>query len=137
MAKTLVEMAAEIIQAQASHSRMTTEEMAAALNKTFEALKAIKDKEEGLAEEVAEEKVSPKESIQRKKVICLECGKEFKQLTKAHLSGHGLTAKEYKQKYGIPMKQALAARNLSAKRREVAKKLGLGERLAKARRQKG
>ena len=137
MAKTLVEMAAEIIQAQASYSRMTTEEMAAALNKTFEALKAIKDKEEGLAEEVAEEKISPKESIQRNKVICLECGKEFKQITKAHLSGHGLTAKEYKQKYGIPMKQALAARNLSAKRRKVAKKLGLGERLAKARRQKG
>ena len=42
MAKTLTEMAAEIVAAQASHATMTAEEMDAVLKKTFEALQNIK-----------------------------------------------------------------------------------------------
>ena len=64
---------------------------------------------------------------------CLECGKEFKQLTPTHLKGHGLTPKEYRKKHGFSAKQALVAKNLSAQRRKTAKKLGLGEKLKKAR----
>ena len=76
--------------------------------------------------------MDPKQSIQRNKVICLECGKEFKQITQSHLKSHGLTPREYRKKHGFSAKQALVAKNLSAQRRKTAKKLGLGERLAKA-----
>ena len=43
MAKTLVEMAAEIIQAQGTTKDMSIEEMQAALNKTFETRKHYKN----------------------------------------------------------------------------------------------
>ena len=134
MEKTLVEMAADIVAAQAGQTRMTPEEIARALSKTYEALKSVKAKEEQLGEEpeVEKEKVEGKASIQKDKVICLECGKEFKQLSKRHLASHGLTAKEYKKKHGIPLGQALTAKDLSAKRRKVAKEKGLGQKLAKA-----
>jgi hypothetical protein len=72
------------------------------------------------------------ESIQRNKVICLECGKEFKQLTGRHLALHGLEPKAYKEKYEIPLRQALSARTLSARRRKVVKEEGPRERLKKA-----
>ena len=138
MDKTLVEMAAEIVQAQAGQTSMTPEEIVDALSKTYEGLKSVKAREEGLAEEPAVEKkaVQGKAYIQRDKVICLECGKEFRQIAKSHLGSHGLTPKEYKKKHGIPLGQALVAKDLSAKRRKVAKEKGLGQRLGKVRRKR-
>jgi len=96
MDKTLVEMAAEIVQAQAGQTRMTPEEIVDALRKAYEALKNLKAKEEEPGEEAAVEKkaVQGKASIQKGGVICLECGRKFRQLGKSHLSSHGLTAKE-------------------------------------------
>ena len=138
MGKTLVEMAAEIVQAQAGQARMTSDEIAHALSKTYEALRSVKQKEEGLPEEPAVEKktVQGKASIQKGKVICLEYGREFKQVSKNHLASHGLTAKEYKKKHGIPLSQPLTSKDLSAKRRKVAKEKGLGQRLAQARKKR-
>ena len=129
MAKSLTEMAAEIVAAQASHAAMSAEEMDAALKKAFDALKSIKAIEEGTEAELAP--MDPWKSIQRNKVICLECGKEFKQLGNRHLEEHGLDSKEYRKKYGFSARQPLSAKNLSAKRRKTAKALGLGERLQK------
>jgi len=139
MEKSLLEMAAEIVKAQASVTRMSAEELDAVLRKTYESLKSLKDQEEGVAAEATAKAVAiePKSSIQQSKVICLECGKEFKQLTKTHLASHGLTAKEYKKKYGFKANQALTAKSLSASRRKLAKKLGLGEKLAAARKKRG
>ena len=138
MAKTLVEMAAEIVRAQAGQTSMTPEEIVDALSKTYEGLKSVKAKEEQVAEEptVARGAVEGKASIQRGKVICLECGKEFKQLSKRHLASHGLTVRDYKENHGIPLGQALTSKDLSAKRRKVAKEKGLGLRLAKARKKR-
>ena len=129
MAKSLTEMAAEIVAAQASHAAMSAEEMDEALKKAFDALKSIKAIEEGAEAELAP--MDPKKSIQRNKVICLECGKEFKQLGNRHLKEHGLDAKEYRKKYGFSARQPLSAKNLSAKRRKTAKALGLGEKVQK------
>ena len=138
MGKTLVEMAAEIVQAQAGQTSMTPEEIVDALSKTYEALKSVKAKEEQLGEEPAVEKkaVQGKASIQRDKVICLECGREFRQLAKSHLGSHSLTPEEYKEKHGIPPGQALISKDLSAKRRKVAREKGFGEKLARGRKKR-
>ena len=141
MEKSLVEMAAEIVKAQAGVTRMTPEELDAALRGTYESLKALQTQEEGAGEvptpKARAAAVEPKASIQRNRVICLECGKEFKQLTKTHLASHKLTAKEYKKKYGFKAGQALTAKSLSASRRKVAKTRGLGKKLAAARKKRG
>ena len=137
MAKTLVEMAAEIVQAQAGQTEMTPAEIAEALNKTYEALRSVEAKEELAEKPTARGKaVEGKASIQRNKIICLECRKEFQQLSKSHLSSHGLTPEDYKKKHGIPPGQALVSLDLSAKRRKVAIEKGLGQRLAKAKKKR-
>jgi predicted transcriptional regulator len=132
MEKTLTEMAAEITTAQAAHSSMTVEEMEAFLKKSFEALQEIKSLEENVSEAAPEQTepiMSPKKSILKNKIICLECGKEYKILTNRHLEEHGINAKEYKKKYGFKPRQPLAAKSLSAARREIAQKHKLGEKL--------
>lgn len=143
MPKSLVEMAADIISAQASHSRMTAEEMTDSIEKVFGKLKEIKSAET-TGTEIAETKeglankpqISPKDSIKRGSVICLECGKEFKILSKTHLSTHGITSKEYRKKYGLSARTPLVAKSLVAQKRKFAIEKGLGKKLAEYRKKK-
>ncbi len=129
MAKSLVEMCAEIVAAQAGHTRLTSEEIGDSLRQVFRTLLDVQ--RTGQDVEVEESVVrDPQSSIQRNQVICLECGKSFKLLSNRHLALHGLTPREYKQKHGIRMTQALSARTLSQRRRKLAKELGMGKQLA-------
>ena len=129
MSKSLVEMSAEIVAAQASHRALTPEEIADSLRRTFQTLKEIQQLGNGTEFEEAVSR-DPQASIQRNQVMCLECGKSFKLLSNRHLALHGLTPRAYKQKHGIRMTQALSARTLSARRRKLAKDLGMGKQLA-------
>jgi predicted transcriptional regulator len=135
MAKTLTEMAADIITAQARVTRMSADELSEALTKTYESLKTVQDLEQGVPAPTTPA-TEPKASIQQNKVICLECGKEFKQLSKSHLKFHSLSPKEYKKKHGFKASQALTSKSLSASRRKVAKTRGLGQELAAARKKR-
>jgi len=141
MSKTLTEMTAEIVAAQAAHASMSPEEMQEALNRIFEALKGIRQVEEGAVVEEAAAgtqpaQMDPKKSILRNKVICLECGREFKIITSRHLKEHGLTGKEYRKKYGFTARQALSAKSLTEARRKNALDRGLGDILKTARQKK-
>ena len=135
MAKSLTEMAAEIVAAQASHATLSADEMEAALKGTFEALKKIKAIEEGGAEAEAPP-VDPKKSIQRNYIVNLEDGKKYKQLTARTLAKFGLTPKEYRKKWGFTARQPLSAKSLTARRRKTAIDLGLGEKLQRARKER-
>jgi predicted transcriptional regulator len=139
MPKSLVEMASEIVAAQASRTEMSTEEISDVVCRVFESLKSLQAMEAGQAEnsqDEAPEKISPQDSIQRNRVICLVCGKEFKLLSNRHLALHGLTSRDYKLKYGLPLRQALSAKSLTMARRRIAKEKGLGAKLVAYRRSK-
>jgi predicted transcriptional regulator len=135
MSKSLVEMTAEIIQSQISSKQMTTEEIKAALNDTFQTLKALQDSELVGTEPEPEEAnpvIDPKKSIQKNKIVCLECGQEFKMLSPKHLKSHSLTSKEYRKKHGFSARQPLCAKALSEKRSQSGKERGLPDNLRKA-----
>ncbi|MDI6797002.1 MAG: MucR family transcriptional regulator [Desulfatibacillaceae bacterium] len=149
MSKTLTEMAAEIVAAQASQSNMTSEEIRETLNSIFSALAQIKnveDTQQGFEsseaaisqapDKLGAIRANPKRSIRRKSVLCLECGATFKQLTSGHLKEHDLTAKEYRKKWGFSARQPLSSQELSEKRRKSAEDRGLGEKLRLSRQQK-
>lgn len=141
MAKTLTQMAADIVAAQASHVSLSADEMDTALKKVFEVLSQIKALEEMVAGEAVDEELArlrsaPMKSIQRNYVVNLEDGSKYKQLTAKTLAKFGLTAKEYRKKWGFPARQPLSAKSLSARRRKAAKALGLADKLAAARKAK-
>jgi predicted transcriptional regulator len=144
MAKKLLEIAAEIVQAQVSTTQLVTDEIVISLRQVFSALQDMqksesegmplevaKIAEESVPEESAAGKLDPKGSIQEDKVICLECGAEMRQLTAKHLSSHSLTIRDYKHRYGFPLRQSLSAKSLSKARSKAAKKRGLPEKLLK------
>lgn len=135
MSKSLVEMTAEIVQSQMSSKEMSSDEIKVALNETFQTLKALQEAEiSGQPIELTESKpvMAPERSIQKNKVVCLECGQSFKMLSPKHLKSHDLTPKEYRKKYGFSMRQPLCAKSLSERRSKSGKKRGLPENLKKA-----
>jgi len=144
MSKKLFEIASEIVQSQVSANHMTATDIAASLRQVFSTLQEMQKAEAGgtdieialpgsevSSEEAIESKLTPENSIQNDKVICLECGAEMRQLTKSHLASHGMDHKAYKKKYGFTMKTALAAKSVTKLRSKIAKKRGLPENLKK------
>ena len=132
MPKTLVEMASEIVAAQASHAPMNPEEISEGVRRIFEVLQNLQSLEAGLpgnSEADTLPTLRPQDSIQRNRVICLECNKDFKLLSNRHLALHGLTSRDYKIKYGLPLRQPLSAKSLTQTRRKIAKEKGLGAKL--------
>ena len=141
--RKLLDIAAEIIQAQASVGQMSAEQIEESLIKTFSTLQKMQRAEEkgvlldriaaedAMPEDVPVQKREPKESIQDDRIVCLECGTEMRQLTTKHLSTHEITPREYKKKWGFSLKQPLSARSLTRARSKAAKKRGLPENLVK------
>lgn len=136
MSKSLVEMAADIVQAQSASKSMTQDEIATALQTTYRTLQALQANELQTGEEQpkapAVPDLTPEKSIQKNKIICLECGQEFKMLSPKHLASHELTGRQYRQKYGLKLRQPLCAKALSASRKKAGIDRGIPENLKKA-----
>lgn len=72
--------------------------------------------------------VSVRRSLSSKDhIISLIDGKPYKTL-KRHLSGHGLTPAEYRQRYGLKADYPMVAENYANMRRTLAKSIGLGRK---------
>ena len=138
MPKKLIEIASEIVQTQVSKTSMTATDIASSLRQVFGTLHELQKAESGEVElpetqqSPRSQALTPEDSIQNDKVICLECGKEMRLITGRHLSLHGMSQKEYRKKYGFTMRTSLAAKSFSKARSKVAKKRGLSENLKKA-----
>ena len=125
-----LKQAVEIVKAQASVRNMNEEEITSMI-------KALAGSIRGVAESVApvvetEPTIDPKKAIKERSVICCECGKSFKVLTKRHLITHGLTPDQYREKYGYKKGTALVAKSLARSRRETMQGMKLWEKRKKA-----
>ena len=69
--------------------------------------------------------------ITEKGITCLECSKSFKLLTRRHLLSHGLTAEEYKEKWGYAKETPLVSKGLQRERRKKMKDMKLWEKRRK------
>jgi hypothetical protein len=72
----------------------------------------------------------PRRAVTEEAIVCLLCGRTFRQLTNTHLRGHGLTADGYKRRFGYNRRRALmcgALRRVYAERAlrtELASRIG-------------
>jgi predicted transcriptional regulator len=131
MADIFLQEALEIVKAQASVRSMSEEEivqMVRSLSQTLSGLSGDISPSDADATAVPKNK-----GIKNASVTCLECGKNFKLLTKKHLSSHGLTATEYREKWGIKRKTALTCKALQKTRREKMKEMQLWKKKGKGR----
>ena len=139
MEKTLVEVCAMVVTAQAQCQSMTSEEISESLRTLYGTLETLnraayaQPPSTGDTTDAPHSLVAlrhdPKRSIQKERVVCLECGNRLILLSNRHLALHRLTPREYKHKWGLALGTALSARTLTARRRKLAKQMGMGEGL--------
>jgi predicted transcriptional regulator len=128
MSQTLLEMAKDLVLAQIRVHQLSPEDMHAALQQTYASLHALQTQEDAQGSvavtppETSSQPVNWRKSITQQTVTCLACGARFKQLSTRHLREHGLDARSYRVKYGIPLRQPLSARAVTALRKQIVQR---------------
>lgn len=123
-----IKQALEIVKAQAGIRPMSEEEMMSMVTKIAASLRSVAEcgaTVEAGTETGTELNIDPKKAIKEKSVTCLECGKNFKVLTKKHLSTHGITTEDYREKHGYKKGTPLIAKALSKARRKKMQEMQL------------
>jgi predicted transcriptional regulator len=127
MSQSLVEHAKELTLALIATGNVAPDDMQETLQKTYATLTALKAQEEsGVFAPASVSETVPldwRKSITKHAVTCLECGQAFKQLSRRHLSMHGLDSGSYRTRYGIPRTQPLSARSTTERRRQVVQEI--------------
>lgn len=122
--------ALEIVKAQATVRTMTDEEILSMVKKLVRGLQAISG--EASVPDVEEEAaVDPAKCVREKSITCCVCSKSFKIITKKHLSGHGLTTAEYREKFGYKKGLPLVCKSLQRDRRKKMKEMELWKKRGK------
>jgi predicted transcriptional regulator len=129
-----VDLATELTIAWLSNpnTRVNAEEVPAFLQRMHQAVSGLSSpaQEEPAYEERAEytPAVSVRKSLASKDhIISMIDGKPYKTLRR-HLSRHGLTPEQYRERYNLKSDYPLVSENYSEARRDMAKKIGLGSK---------
>jgi len=128
-----LQSALEIVKAQAGSRPMTEDDILSMLKSVASGIASMTSGQPlPETDGKAPSTMDPKKALKEKSVICLECGRSFKVLTKKHLATHGLTPEEYRSKYGYKKGTPLCAKALIRARRTKMQDMKLWERRKKA-----
>ena len=117
---SLVELATQLVTAQASTVAMTTDYIVSSLNRIHSTLEELERSQSKLIEEAPEAKPSLKDAFKENEIVCLLCGKAYSSLG-AHLaSKHNITSDQYREQFGIPFYQPLTAISKYEKRKRAS-----------------
>ena len=123
--------ALEIAKAQASVRVMKEEEITAFVQTVTQGIRVVAETEQPVELSTEEMVLEGRKSVKEKSVTCLECGKNFKVLTKRHLATHGMSTDNYREKWGLKKGTALVSKALQRERRKKMNDMKLWERRRK------
>ena len=120
---TTLSLTTKLAASYVGNNKVARDELPALIGSLHEALAKLES-----GEEIREPAVAIDKSVKRNEIICLECGKGHKMLKRHISTGHGLTAEEYRERWGLARNYPLVAPNYAKQRSEIAKKIGLGRK---------
>jgi len=124
----LIELAAGIVESYVSNNQMQPDQVPDFLASVHTRLQSLQAGSSAAADQRPEPPVKPKNSVRKNDVVCLECGKTYKTLKRHLRTDHGMEESEYKSRWELPARMSLVAKDYSAKRAAMAKKIGLGKK---------
>jgi predicted transcriptional regulator len=123
-----IELTSEVVSAYVANNSVASADLPGLIAQVHAALLRAANGDLVGASEKSKPAVPVKRSIHADYLICLEDGKKFKSL-KRHLSSEfKLTPDQYREKWNLPRDYPMVAPNYAAKRSDLAKKMGLGQR---------
>ncbi len=126
----LVTLTADIVSAHVSNNSVAVGDMLDLIQNVHQALAGLAS-EEKQEEERPEPAVSVRASVKPDYIVCLEDGKKMKMLKRHLMTAYNMTPDEYRQRWDLPSDYPMVAPNYAEKRRELAKKIGLGRKPGK------
>jgi predicted transcriptional regulator len=128
-------MAAEIVARYLGSNRLAAEEIPQLVRSVHAALATLGQAPQGLPERAKPTAAQVRGSIREDALVSFLDGKPYK-LLKRHLTNHGMTPAEYRERFGLRHDYPMTAPAYSAMRSKFAKDVGLGRTGRAARRKK-
>ncbi len=125
-----IELAADIVSAFVSNNSVQSADLPNLIVSVHSALQNVGNPAPAQAETKYQPAVPIKKSVTPDAIISLIDGKRYKSL-KRHLSKHGLTPAQYRERYGLPVDYPMVSSAYAARRSELAKAAGLGQQRRK------
>ena len=129
----LLALTGDVVTSFLLNNKVSADDLPSLIQTTYDALGRAQAgrPEEAPAEEYVGA-VSVKKSLAHPdKIISMIDGKPYSMLTR-HLTGHGLTPADYRQRYKLPSDYPMTAPAYSQKRRTLAVEFGLGRKAGQA-----
>jgi predicted transcriptional regulator len=126
--ETLITLTSDIVAAHVSNNSVGVDDLPSLISNVYGALSGL-----GKAAPVAEQAppkpaVSVRSSVKTEHLVCLDCGMELKMLKRHLMTHHSMTPDQYKARWSLSNDYPLVAPAYAEKRRDLAKKIGLGRK---------
>ena len=123
-AAELLKLTAEIVAAHVSNNTLPASELPQLISQVHASLSNTG--KVSSTEERPAPAVPIKKSVMPDHIVCLEDGKKLKMLKRHLKTSYDLTPEQYRERWGLPADYPMVASSYSARRAELAKKIGLG-----------
>lgn len=127
MKETLITLTSDIVAAHVSNNNVDVDSVPDLITNVYHALSALGEDSEK-EEERPEPAVSIRASVKPDYIVCLEDGKKLKMLKRYLRTNYDMTPEEYRARWNLPPDYPMVAPNYAEKRRDLAKKIGLGRK---------
>ncbi|HEY7808588.1 MAG TPA: MucR family transcriptional regulator [Croceibacterium sp.] len=125
--ETLITHTTDIVVSYVSNNSLSADEVSSLIQNIYGTLSGL-GQQGPVAEERPDPAVSIRSSVKRDHIVCLEDGKKMKMLKRHLMTDHGLTPDTYRARWGLSSDYPMVAPDYADKRRDLAKKIGLGRK---------
>lgn len=129
MRETLITLTSDIVAAHVSNNSVAVGDLPTLISNVYSALAGL-DRSEPVVEAAPEPAVSIRSSVKNDHIVCLEDGKKLKMLKRHLATRYNMTPEQYRARWNLPADYPMVAPAYAEKRRELAKKIGLGRKPA-------
>jgi len=129
MRETLITLTSDIVAAHVSNNSVAVSDLPVLIGNVYTALAGLNPTQPA-PEPLPEPAVSIRSSIKNDHIVCLEDGKKLKMLKRHLMTRYSMTPDQYRQRWNLPADYPMVAPAYAEKRRELAKKIGLGRKPA-------
>ncbi len=127
MQETLITLTSDIVAAHVSNNSVSLADLPTLISNVHAALAGL-DNKVPAPEPMPEPAVSIRTSIKNEYIVCLEDGKKLKMLKRHLMTRYNMTPDQYRARWSLPSDYPMVAPAYAEKRRELAKKIGLGRK---------
>ncbi len=127
VSEALITLTSDIVAAHLSNNDVAVADVPGLITNVYTALANL-----GETPVVEEAKLQPsvaiRNSVKPDYIVCLEDGKKLKMLKRYIRTNFNMSPEEYRARWGLPADYPMVAPNYAEKRRDLAKKIGLGRK---------